>query len=594
MKAVKNYIKNFIFALNQVSKASPLTLIMSMLAMVVSGISPIVTVFFTSQIVDILVRRNVENCLEKSILTVLFITVSTALNFFANNIKNSLSDVLGCKLSNNIENIISEKSQKISYTLMDNPHFLDLYRNTVDKVGYEPINIIYSFLGIISSMLSVAGYFAILFSFNWCMPLIFVFISVPIYYLKTYIQIKEYDFSKKSTMLIRQIWYHFSLTSEKKYAKEVRVYRLFSLLKKSKNLLFQKFMKGKQAILVKTIVSVVCSSLLILFTIAAFEIWMVLSVISEDISVSQFVLFNNATISLIFGIISTIDLFASSHRSMLFLDFLFEFLNLDEEPSNLSATLPNELPYTFEFKNVYFKYPNSQSFCLQNINLTFSTGQKICLVGKNGSGKSTLIKLLLRIYKPSKGVILLNGIDIQHYDISAYYKIFGVVFQDYINFSVDVKKCIGFGNIDKLNDMDKIMQTSKEVGVDKFIRKYENGYNTNLSKEFYDDGVEPSLGQWQRLAITRGFYADKPVLVMDEPTASVDPTAEDEIFNALSKFNKTKAVIIISHRMSTPKLADNVILLKDGKICESGSHSDLMKNKNEYFKMYSLQAKKYS
>ena len=589
MKAVKNYIKKFIFALNQVSKASPLTLIMSMLAMVVSGISPIVTVFFTSQIVDILVRRNVENCLEKSILTVLFITVSTALNFFANNIKNSLSDVLGCKLSNNIENIISEKSQKISYTLMDNPHFLDLYRNTVDKVGYEPINIIYSFLGIISSMLSVAGYFAILFSFNWCMPLIFVFISIPIYYLKTYIQIKEYDFSKKSTMLIRQIWYHFSLTSEKKYAKEVRVYRLFSLLKKSKNLLFQKFMK-----LVKTIVSVVCSSLLILFTIAAFEIWMVLSVISEDISVSQFVLFNNATISLIFGIISTIDLFASSHRSMLFLDFLFEFLNLDEEPSNLSATLPNELPYTFEFKNVYFKYPNSQSFCLQNINLTFSTGQKICLVGKNGSGKSTLIKLLLRIYKPSRGVILLNGIDIQHYDISAYYKIFGVVFQDYINFSVDVKKCIGFGNIDKLNDMDKIMQTSKEVGVDKFIRKYENGYNTNLSKEFYDDGVEPSLGQWQRLAITRGFYADKPVLVMDEPTASVDPTAEDEIFNALSKFNKTKAVIIISHRMSTPKLADNVILLKDGKICESGSHSDLMKNKNEYFKMYSLQAKKYS
>lgn len=592
---MKNYLNKFIFALKHVFIASPFIFLFSILAMIISGISPVITTYFTAQIVKIL--ANGGGLAQKSqelIFMILIIVGSSALNFLSSNIKNSLSDILGCRLSHNIENIISEKSQKIPHEVMDAPSFLNLYRNTVDKVGYEPINIIYSLMGVIASLVSLVSYFIILCSFNPIAPIILLLTYIPIYFLRQHVQIKDHNFFKESTMNVRQIWYHFSLMSEKKYAKEIRILDLFPFLKKSRDYMFKKLMQWRNKIVVHNMICIVFTSFLALIGPGIIEIWIILSAVKGDVSVSEFILFNGSVISLVYGIISLTDLFISNKRSMLFLDFLFEFLKLREDTIESSVTLNQKPTYTFEFKNVFFKYPEASSFCLQNVNFVFHTGQKICLVGENGSGKSTLVKLLLRIYKPSEGQILINGIDIQNYTLDSYYKLFGVVFQDYINFSLNVKKCIGFGNIDKLNDLDNIISLSKKIGTDDFIQKYKDNYETNLSRDFYDNGIEPSIGQWQRLAIARGFYSNAPVLIMDEPTASLDPEAEEKVFTALEEYSKNKATFIISHRMSSAKFADKIILLEHGEVSESGSHSELMKNKKKYFEMYSLQAQKYS
>lgn len=281
---------------------------------------------------------------------------------------------------------------------------------------------------------------------------------------------------------------------------------------------------------------------------------------------------------------------------MLFLEHLFEFLELPEEQNssikNTKLLIPQN-DFTIEFKNVSFKYPGNESFALKDVNIKINFRKTFCLVGENGSGKSTFINLLLRIYTPQKGEILLNGINIEKYNIESYRKLFGVALQNYINYSLNVKNCIGLGSVENIDDLEKVKLTAQKTHSDDFIKTYKKQYYTNLGKDFYVDGIEPSGGQWQKLAISRALYSDAFILVLDEPTASLDPKAEDEIFKIFAEASKDKILIIVSHRMYSARLADKIILFDKGKIIANGSHTELMQVSKKYKQMFNLQADKY-
>lgn len=184
---------------------------------------------------------------------------------------------------------------------------------------------------------------------------------------------------------------------------------------------------------------------------------------------------------------------------------------------------------------------------------------------------------MLNIYEPTLGRILLNGVDIKKYNLMEYQKIFGTVLQDFTRYFFDIKSNIGIGNISKIDDMDYMKYVSQITNSERFIENYSLGYNTKVSKEFYQDAVEPSVGQWQKLAISRAVFKNAPFLILDEPTASLDPKAEEEIFNIFDKFGKEKTVLIISHRMCSAKLADKIILLQKGQILETGTYEEAHK-----------------
>lgn len=246
------------------------------------------------------------------------------------------------------------------------------------------------------------------------------------------------------------------------------------------------------------------------------------------------------------------------------------------------------------FENVSFKYTGSENYVLKNINVHFNTSETVCLVGENGSGKSTFVKLLLRIYDPTEGRVLLDGIDLKEYDINDLRKFYGVLFQDYVKFSDSVHNCIGFGNIEELQNSEGIAEAARLTGADVFIADYKDGYETNLSKMFFNDAIEPSGGQWQKLAISRAVYSDAQVLVLDEPTAALDPKSEVKMFDTFKKISELKSTLIISHRMYITKLADKIILLENGELVEEGSFEDLIKLKKEFYSMYKIQSDSYS
>jgi ABC-type multidrug transport system fused ATPase/permease subunit len=252
-----------------------------------------------------------------------------------------------------------------------------------------------------------------------------------------------------------------------------------------------------------------------------------------------------------------------------------------------------ETPPEIEFKDVKFSYPNSKEIIFANFNLKINSGEKVAIVGPNGAGKSTLTKLIARLYDPQEGEILINQKDLKELKIDDWYKNMGLLFQDFkIYDPLTVEENIYIGKSVKPLDKKKVIEASKNADAYKFIQKYPKKFNTFMNDR-YEGGIQPSKGQKQKIAIARFFYRNAPLAIFDEPTSAIDAESEYKIFNRIYDFFKNKTVIIISHRFSTVRNADRIIVLDEGKIIEEGSHKELIAMNGKYAKAFRLQAEGY-
>ncbi len=271
---------------------------------------------------------------------------------------------------------------------------------------------------------------------------------------------------------------------------------------------------------------------------------------------------------------------------------IFDFLDIPDE--KYKGTIPTEKrddnEYEFEFRHVYFKYPNSEQYVLQDINLKWRIGEKMALVGKNGSGKSTLVKLLTRLYDPTEGEITLNGIDIRKYKYEEYMDLFSVVFQDSKLFSFSLAENVA---ADTEYDEKRVTDCVNRSGLTDRLSEMENGIKTCLYKDFDEHGVEISGGEAQKLCLARAIYKGSPFIVLDEPTAALDPISEHDIYTKFNSIVGTRTAIYISHRLSSCCFCDDITVLDGGRIVERGSHDKLLDDKGAYFELWSAQAEYY-
>ena len=283
--------------------------------------------------------------------------------------------------------------------------------------------------------------------------------------------------------------------------------------------------------------------------------------------------------------------FANLSRQCLNIRHYYNFLKLPEDNEVLSEIeIYNP---RIEFDHVSFKYPKTDVTILKDVSFAIEQGQKVALVGENGAGKSTIIKLLCKLYKPDSGHIRVNGTDLQDIPMSDLKKIFGVAFQDYVCYALSLRENVALGDVDKINDDERIKLALKDGLADGLLEGLNNGLDSHLGK-IEDDGVDLSGGQWQRVAISRACLPDGSLVVLDEPTASLDPIAESDMYNAFSSALKDKGCLIISHRLASARLADKIILLDSGVVAESGSHDELMAKRGLYCKMFENQSYWYA
>jgi ATP-binding cassette subfamily B protein len=255
--------------------------------------------------------------------------------------------------------------------------------------------------------------------------------------------------------------------------------------------------------------------------------------------------------------------------------------------------MPSPIREGVEFNNVSFRYPGSDRLVLRNLSFVLRPGETVAVVGENGAGKTTLVKLLARFYDPTEGSILLDGKDLREYDLEDLHRHIGVIFQDFVHYDLSVRENIGFGQIEFLDDQQRIVRAADQGGSHSVIDKLPKKFETILGRTF-DEGVDLSGGEWQKLALSRAFMREgAQVLILDEPTAALDALAEYEMYSRFADLTAGKMTIFISHRFSTVRVANHILVMQEGSVIEEGAHDELMGLDGLYTKMFNAQAERY-
>ena len=271
---------------------------------------------------------------------------------------------------------------------------------------------------------------------------------------------------------------------------------------------------------------------------------------------------------------------------------LQEFMDIEPQTEKSATKLPSENP-RIEFCNVSFRYPSSEQYVLKDCSFTIEPHEKIGLIGLNGAGKSTIVKLMFRFYDPEEGVIKLDGVDLKEYDVYAVRRVFGVLFQDYVTYCLPLREIIALSDFGERFNDDKLNKACDISGASEVIKDWEHGFDSVLGRYYADNGKDLSGGQWQLVGLARAYFKDSEYMILDEPSAALDPISEDRIFEQLYHLSEGKSSVTISHRLSNTTLADKILVISDGHIIEQGSHAELLKQNGKYAHLFNLQASKY-
>lgn len=492
------------------------------------------------------------------------------------------------------------KSFTTDFKNMENPDFLDLIeRSTHAMYNYQGING-YCRRGsdILSNIVLVIIAGAAIAVINPLIILVLVFISYFIYkILDSTMEWTKVNFRDAMSSNFRKNYYFSSTARDFKYAKDIRLFKMQDFIEqtwKDINTVYYAACKKNHR---KWVMCEAKMSFLRLFQNLLLYIVLIYMVLNKGMSISDFVLYIGLVAS--FSTAMT-DMFCNMvwmNMNRMEVDDFRTFMDWNEDkPDTEKGQGVNKKidlkEFEFKFENVSFKYPGHEKYVLKNINLTIEAGSKLAVVGINGAGKTTLTKLLMRLYEPTEGRILLNGVDVKNYDRDTYFKIFAPVFQNIEIFAFPVWQNISM-KPENETDKNRTMEALERSGLDEKINKYENKIDTMLLRIFDPNGVDLSGGERQRLAMARALYQNREVLVLDEPTAALDALAEDRMYQEFNEMVKGKTAIFISHRLSSTRFCDKIVMFEDGRIIEEGTHEQLINANGKYSNMFQVQAQYY-
>lgn len=515
---------------------------------------------------------------------------------FINSISYMITRVSSEVVTNHVKCKIMNKAKEIDIASFDMPEFYEKFENANREAGSRPIEVIRSTFNIVSTLISAISFVVILAAVAWFAPLVVIALSLPSAIITFHYRKKNFNYMRRRSKDRRQLSYYSNMLVNKDMVKELRLFGLADTFIFNYNQVFAKYFFGiKHLILGEGLwgigISLVTTSVnCALFFYIAYTV----SVCGGEIG--DYSLYTGALTSVASCVAALVTTTSSIYEGTLFIDNMIVFMN---EKKKIVPSLPNprqvqkQSGHTIEFKNVSFRYPGTQRDVLKNISFKVDPGDTVVLVGLNGAGKTTLLKLLTRLYDPTDGVILLDGHDIREYDTTQLYAMYGAIFQDFGKYAFTVNENIAFGEISKPIDHVRIHESAKASSAEEFINHLPNQYETPLMRVFEPNGIEPSIGQWQKIAIARAFYSDSDVLILDEPTASLDAIAEQEIFNQFDTLRKDKTTFFVSHRLSSATIATKILVLEYGKLVEEGDHVELMQKKGIYYHLFTTQANRY-
>ena len=502
--------------------------------------------------------------------------------------------LLRYKLQNKLNNLFCERLATIDIQHLEDDKTQDLITKTKDTLTWRVPDFLRAFSYLFNNLVAFVAAFVLLLGYGWYLPLIISLLGIPQLYLRARLGSLQWSIWGSGAPDVRKLWYLQWLLTQRNSIVESRIFRSGqTFMKKYKDIQQTLYERNKSPIksFVKTAPLPRFVEMMVVFLFALNRLPLVLS---GEMSLGSYTFFIELLSRLADTVAGMVGNLGWMYENNLYTNHFFEIINLPKLITERKIPIRiSEVPYPpeIEFKNVSFSYPGSKKRVLNDISFKINSKENVALVGNNGAGKTTIVKLICRFYDISEGEILINNINIKDISLDAWYKNLGTLFQDFVHYDFTVRENISLSS-SGLVDETKLYNAAEKSGALEFINKLPNKFDQQLGKQF-EDGTDLSQGQWQKIAIARAFYESAPILILDEPTSAIDAEGEYKIFNNLHTLYVNKSLFFISHRFSTVKEADNILVLDNGRIIEQGAHKELINLKGKYARLFELQAKAY-
>ncbi|WP_150541453.1 ABC transporter ATP-binding protein [Clostridium perfringens] len=559
---------------------------------ILASIAPFIGIFLPKFLIDeLLGQRRIEIILMTLIG---FFLLSSVVNYSIAWLRCAYSPRV-TKIRTDYITMISDKIMKMDFKNTEDPEVLNKIKSVMNAVmsnntGVE--GVYHTLLGLFGRLTAFVGYISIvLFLSPWI--LLFLIINVLISYALT-MRVKKYEYSQKEKAADkdRRTFYVFDTMYDFAYGKDIRIYDL-------KNILIDKFKKfrGERIDISNDVqekqlkVKIVDVILLVIRECVVYG-YLIYNVLFTGMGIGDFTMYFSTINGFGDWMKGILDDLANIKAQNMYLDDMREFLEIKSENKEKTRDIPIDSSYEIEFKNVSFKYPKTDKYIYKNLSLKIKKGQRLAIVGINGAGKTTFVKLLCRLYEPTSGEILINGVNIKDFSKEEYYKILSVVFQDIKTFAFTVAENVSLENLEDV-DREKVLHCIEKAGVGDKINSLQKGIDTSLLKILDGEGVELSGGENQKLALARALYKNGKIVILDEPTSALDAVAEYNIYKGFDELIGDKTAIYISHRLASTKFCDVIAFFENGEIVEYGTHKELLKKNGKYSDMFNIQAQYY-
>jgi ATP-binding cassette subfamily B protein/ATP-binding cassette subfamily C protein len=561
------------------------------LSSVIKAFIPFINIVMSKYIIDELLM---EQRTDIIIWLVLITITSNCILILISSVLNYVIEIKNRRVIIGFELHLSQKIMNMDFENIEDPEILNLKEKAIYPVKNQGIlqNMINNIISSVQNIVTILSLILLISTLNIYILLfliLFVFINVRIS-MKS--QKAELEFITEIIKDNREMGYYRGLTQDFSMGKDIRLYHMKSLILSKIREYIEKSTILFKRLMSKTSVWGGISNIIMQLQMSIIYGYIAYKVLNNNITTGSFTMYITASISFCTALSSFLQNIVQFKQICKFLHPYKEFEDICSEavPQNSNHLILQD-EFCIEFKNVFFKYPRSEENILNNVCIKIKSGEKLSIVGMNGAGKTTFVKLLCRLYRPTMGEITLNGVDVNTFDFQQYTQYINAIFQDFKLFAFSIGENITMD--DQWNEKN-IFNVLSEVGLREKINKMENSINTPLYRSFDEKGVELSGGEYQKLAIARALYRDSKIIILDEPTAALDPIAENEIFINLNNFAKNKTTIYISHRLSSCKYCDHIALFDNGCIIQYGSHDDLITNKEgKYYELFTTQAKYY-
>ncbi|MCR5726786.1 MAG: ABC transporter ATP-binding protein/permease [Lachnospiraceae bacterium] len=586
------------YVLGKAKKYCVSALVLAAIGMVASSILQYFWGVFGKYVLDII--ENGTDNEEKWRNLIMFLLVAggiTTVLIISNTISGSLT---WYKYINIRMRVISERVNRVlglNYEVLERPDVLDLHERALEACndnqnGFEGMLHIIPELG--KNLLTVIVTFVAVTVLDVRLIICLVLLAViQFLYYRKIVKKDKVEVWDMLSPIWRKIGYMSRVTQDFEYAKDIRLFGLSKYLVNKQKKIFREKEERMDKHFNMWSGHAYFADLITLLAKGLVYAVLFYSVLKKDLSIGNFTMFLALSTAFSQSLPGLLIKFGDYKKCSLRVDDLRTFMELDIIKKEETIPLPKADAYTIEFKDVSYKYLKADNYALRHLNLKINAGERLAVVGLNGAGKTTMIKLLLRLYDPTEGVITLNGVDIKKYDREEYYRLFAPVFQDVETFAFPIAENVSMKTAAD-TDKDKVAKVLEEAGLAEKIASLKHGIDTYITNIVEDDGIDLSGGEKQKLALARALYKGASVVVLDEPTSALDAIAEQQLYERFDKMIGKKSAVYISHRLASTRFCDNIAMFKEGEMIEYGSFDELMDKNGEYANMFNIQAKYYN